>query len=127
YNAPFHVMALKGIAKLGGGNWMVVGGIDPLQQASDKVFLIHNINLSDLEKATAPPFFKVNEADDHYIIVTENIGQVVIYDIAGKTLYKSQKKLSDLYISKSQLTKGILLFVYKDEVNLPVHIKKVNP
>ena len=40
---------------------------------------------------------------------------------------KSIKQLADLYIPKSRLINGILLFVYDDSLNLPVHIKKIKP
>ncbi|HLW39639.1 MAG TPA: hypothetical protein VKX31_04550 [Brumimicrobium sp.] len=126
-STPYSVMDLNGIAKLGGGNWIIAGGVDSLKQISDRVFLLHNSSLTDLAKAQHPPIFKVNELNDFYIAVTENIGEIVVYDIAGRTIFKSKKHLSDLYIPKSQLTRGILLFVYEDDFNLPVVIKKINP
>lgn len=127
FNTSFHVMDLKGIAKLGGGNWMIAGGIDSLQQASDRAFILHNTSLSDIENATQPPFFKVQESNDNYIVITENIGKIIIYDVTGRTLYKSTKQLANLIIPKSRLSNGILLFVYEDEINLPVQIKKIKP
>jgi N-acetylneuraminic acid mutarotase len=127
YDSPYYVMDLKGIAKLGGGNWMIAGGIDSLQQASDRTFLLHNTTLSDIENSKQPPFFKVGEANNHYVIITDNVGEIIVYDITGRILYKSNKQLADLYIPKSKLSNGILLFVYQDSVNLPVHIKKIKP
>lgn len=127
YISPYHVMDLKGIAKLGGGNWIITGGIDSLQQASNRTFLLHNTTLSDIEKAKVPPYFKVNETADYYIVITENVGKIVVYDITGRVIYKSNKHLADLYIPKSELSSGMQLFVYEDDINLPLLIKKVNP
>ncbi|HLW29275.1 MAG TPA: hypothetical protein VKX29_00335 [Brumimicrobium sp.] len=124
---PYSVMDLRGIAKLGGGNWMITGGIDSLQQASNRTFLLHNTTLSDIGEANNPPFFKVNENENEYIIITENVGKVLVYDIAGRIIYKANKALADLHIPKYELSNGILLFVYEDSVNLPVFIKKVKP
>ncbi|HLV40903.1 MAG TPA: hypothetical protein VKY37_01395 [Brumimicrobium sp.] len=126
-NTPYSVMDLNGIAKLGGGNWMIAGGIDSLQQPSNRTLLIHNKTLSDIEKASQPPLLQVQESGDYYVIITENIGKVIVYDLTGRTLYNSDKQLADLYIPKSKLSNGILLFVYDDSINLPVHIKKIKP
>ncbi len=126
FNTPFAVMDLKGIAKLGGGNWIITGGIDSLQQASNRTFLLHNPNLSDIKKATHPPYFNVLNQDNYFVIETKNVGEIIIYDMAGRILLQSNKNLADLYILKSQLSKGILLFTYNDNINLPVFVKKVN-
>lgn len=124
---PFQVRNIRGIAKLGGGNWIIAGGVDSLNHVSNRTFLLHNSNLADLSKAIQPPLFNVNESNDFYIASTENIGEIIVYNISGKILYRSKKHLYDLYIPKSELTKGILLFAYEDGFNLPVVIKKVNP
>lgn len=127
FGTPYRVMDLKGIAKLGGGNWMIAGGIDSLQHASDRTFLLHNSTLSDIEKAAHPPFFKIHDSNDYYIVITENVGKIIVYDISGRVLYNSEKQLADLHIPKSELSNGILLFVYEDSINLPVLIKKIKP
>lgn len=127
YNTPYSVMDLKGIAKIGGGNWIITGGIDSLQQASNQTFLLHNPSLSNIEKATHPPYFEVVDKNSYFIIETKNVGKVTIYDMAGRTLFQTNKNLANLYIPKSQLSSGILLFTYNDDINLPVTLKKVNP
>lgn len=126
-NSPYGIMDLKGIAKLGGGNWVITGGIDSLQHASNRTFLLHNSTLSDIKKATHPPYFNVIDKDNYFIIETKNIGEIVIYDMAGRILYQSSKSLANLYIPRNQLSVGILLFTYNDNINLPVFVKKVNP
>ena len=126
YNTPYGVMDLKGIAKLGGGNWIITGGIDSLQQASNRTFLLHNPELSDIKKATHPPYFKVKENDNYFIVETKNIGEIIVYDMVGRIQYQTNKHLADLYIPKGRLSSGILLFTYSDNINLPVFLKKVN-
>ncbi|PKR79920.1 hypothetical protein CW751_12620 [Brumimicrobium salinarum] len=124
-NTPYHVMDINGIAKLGGGNWIIAGGLDSLNNVSNRTILLHNPALSDLNKAIKPPFFKVNETENNYIVITKNIGEISVYDVSGKLLYRSAKQLADLYISRSKLSNGILLFVYNDGLNLPVHRKRI--
>lgn len=127
YNIQTQAMDLRGIAKLGGGNWIIAGGIDSLQQATTNSYLLHNPKLSDIGSANKPPLFKVNENGDYFDVFTENIGEIIIYDIQGRILYKSNKQLANLKIHKSKLQQGMLLFVYDDKVNLPINIKKINP
>lgn len=127
YSFQTQAMDLSGIAKVGGGNWIIAGGIDSLQQATSNTFLLHNPKLSDIEKANNPPFFKVKGNGDYFEVMTENVGDITIYDIQGRTLFKTKKKLADLKIHKTKLQKGILLFVYFDHINLPVNIKIINP
>ena len=126
FNTPYGVMDLRGIAKMGGGNWIITGGIDSLQQPSNRTFLLHNPDLSDLKKATHPPYFEVFDKENYFVVETKNVGEIIIYDMAGRILLQSSKNLADLYILKSQLSKGILLFTYNDKINLPVFLKKLN-
>lgn len=127
YSAQTQAMDLQGIAKIGGGNWMIAGGIDTLQQATNHSFLLHNPKLSDIGKGNNPPLFKIKDTGDYFEVKTENIGEIIVYDIQGRTLFKSNKQLADLKIYKSNLQQGILLFVYDDKINLPIIIKKINP
>jgi hypothetical protein len=120
-------MDLRGIAKLGGGNWIIAGGIDSSRTASDKTYLLHNPSLSNLDAAVQPPFFEVKETANDYVVLTENVGEIKIYDIQGRTLFKAPKNLANLHINKSFLDQGMLLFVYNDNSNLPIVIKKINP
>lgn len=122
---PYKIMDLNGTAKIGGGNWIIAGGIDSLNRYSDKVFLLHNPSLSNIEKAQQPPYFQIIEDGDVYYAITENVGNIIVYDIAGSSHYRSSKKLADLTIPKYLLPTGMLLFVYEDDFNLPVIIKKV--
>lgn len=127
FNTTHDPMDLRGIAKLGGGNWIIAGGIDTSRVASTSTYLIHNENLSDIDDAIQPPFFEVEETIDFYIVRTENVGEVNVYDIHGRTLYESAKSLANLWIPKSVLGRGMLLFVYDNNTNVPITIKKVNP
>ncbi|MDX1652635.1 MAG: hypothetical protein R3277_09090 [Brumimicrobium sp.] len=126
-NTPGTLMDHRGIAKLGGGNWIIAGGIDSLRQVSDRTYLVHNSALSEIDEALQPPFFEVNENPDHFIVVTENVGEVKVYDILGRLLFEEKKSLADLYIPKADLEMSLLLFVYDDGSNLPVTRKKVKP
>lgn len=127
YSSQTEAMDLRGIAKLGGGNWIIAGGIDSLQQATSDTYLLHNSTLSDIDKAKTPPFFKIIDQDEYFVIMTENIGKIIVYDIQGRTLFKSSKNLADLKISKSELQSGMLLFVYDDNTNLPLLRKIIHP
>ena len=127
FDTDFSPMDLRGIAKLGGGNWMVAGGIDTSGVASNAAYLIRNDQLSDENQAIQPPFFEVTEVGDDYIIETENVGEVFIYDIMGRTLFDSSKSLANLVVPKSKLGKGILLFVFDNDTNVPITIKRVIP
>ena len=125
YNADNQGMDLRGIAKLGGGNWMIAGGVDEQQQATKDTYLLHNPRLSDIGKAIVPPFFEIIGTDDYYKVVTENVGEIIVYNIQGRTLYESKKQLADLKIRKSDLQTGLLIFSYNDNINLPIIIKKI--
>jgi hypothetical protein len=127
FGTDYSPMDLRGIAKLGGGNWMVAGGIDTNGVASNAAYLIRNQQLSDENLAIQPPFFEVTEVGDEFIIETENVGEVFIYDIMGRTLYDSPKSLANLVVSKSKLGRGILLFVFDNNTNVPITIKRVIP
>ena len=127
FDTTYDPMDLRGIAKLGGGNWVIAGGIDTNRVASSATYLIHNENFSDLQNAKQPPFFEVSENEDYYIVETENVGDVNVYDIQGRTLYDSAKSLANLWIPKSRLGNGILLFVFDNDTNVPITLKRVNP
>lgn len=118
-------MDLGGIAKLGGGNWLVAGGIDSLGHISNRTLLMNNKSLSDIEDATQPPSFIIVEFDEYYLIKTENIGTVDVYDITGRNIFNSQKSLADLVVLKSDLKSNILIFVYNDGSNVPVTQKRI--
>ncbi|MBW7867123.1 MAG: hypothetical protein H3C31_02225 [Brumimicrobium sp.] len=122
-----NVMDLRGIANLGGGNWMIAGGIDSTHVATNRAFLLHNPTLSNIGKALNPAYFEVIDLKDDFVILTENIGELKVYDLSGGVLYISPKYLADLIIPRYLLPKGLLLFVYEDSINLPLVIKKVNP
>ncbi len=115
----------RGAAKLGGGNWLICGGIDSLQRASRDVFLLTNFAFSDIDKALKPPLFDVVEFDEYYLIRTENVGNVAVYDIAGRVLFSERKNLADMHILKSDLHAEMLIFVYNDGSNVPVTRKRV--
>tara|TARA_B100000508_G_C11465634_1_gene282080 strand:+ start:11070 stop:12392 length:1323 start_codon:yes stop_codon:yes gene_type:complete len=127
FNTEHDPMDLRGIAKMGGGNWIIAGGIDTNRVARTSTYLLHNENLSDIDQAIQPPFFEVQENSDFYIVETENVGEVNVYDIQGRTLFSSAKSLANLWIPKSRLGEGMLLFVYDNDTNVPITIKKVNP
>lgn len=121
-------MDLGGIANLGGGNWIIAGGIDSLNQATNATFLIHNPSLTDIKDALHPPFFEVTSPNNNYFLVkTDNIGKVAIFDMAGRLLQRFDKNLADLKIMKSTLPSGMILFVYNNDISLPVYLKKFNP
>lgn len=125
HNVEESIMDLNSIAKLGGGNWMITGGIDTLGQISNQTFLLHNPTLSNIEDAFLPPYFQVTESDDYFTIISENIGFITVYDISGRVLFKSPKQLANLVLPKYSLQKGMLLFIYEDNINLPIVLKKV--
>lgn len=127
FNTTYDPMDLRGIAKLGGGNWIIAGGIDTSRVASTSTYLLHNESLSDVDDAIQPPFFEVGESESFYIVKTENVGQLNVYDVQGRTLFESSKSLANLWIPKEDLGSGILLFVYDNNTNVPLTIKKVNP
>lgn len=127
YSIENQGMDLRGIAKLGGGNWVIAGGIDSLQQATKDTYLLHNPRLSDIGTTNKPPMFKIKENKDSFIVETENVGKIIIYDIQGRTIYRSNKQLADLKIEKAKLQRGMLIFTYEDDVNLPIVIKKIHP
>jgi hypothetical protein len=118
-------MDLRGIAKLGGGNWIVAGGIDSLGMVSDRTFLLNNPNLSFILQAKLPPFFEVERVNDFFKVETENVGRVFVYNTAGQLLFSARKQLADLYIPVHQLHAHFLLFVYDDGSNVPVSRKLV--
>ena len=127
FDTEYSPMDLRGIAKIGGGNWIVAGGIDTNRVASSDTYLLHNKSLSDVQNAQQPPFFEVTENQDFYIVETENVGDVNVYDIQGRTLFDSAKSLANLWIPKSELGKGIILFVFDNDTNVPITLKRVNP
>ena len=122
---PYGTMDHRGIAKLGGGNWIIAGGIDSAQIVSNRTFLLHNPALSNIDQATIPPFFEVINQNSQFKIVTENIGDIIVFNSMGQRLYRRKKLLSDLYISKSDLNANFLLFVYEDGSNVPVTRKVI--
>ncbi len=126
FPTEFSRTAWGGIAKLGGGNWMLVGGIDSLQQPTSSTLLLHNQDLSNISQSKQPPFFEVLDDGDFYRVRTENIGAIDIYNVAGQRLYSHAKKLADVLINKNDLENGILLFVYDDNTNVPVTVRKIN-
>lgn len=114
------------LANLGSGNWLITGGIDSTGNTSMRTVLISNPLYSNYEESLNPPFFAVLDDNDYFIIQTENLGNVSVYDISGRTLYRRRKQLADLKILKSNLKAQILIFVFEDISNVPVTIKKVN-
>lgn len=122
---PFAQFGVTGMAKLGGGNWVVAGGVDSLQTITDRTFLINNMSLSDWDLALHPPRFDVIEHDDHYLIRTESIGRIAVYDATGKRLYFQRKQLADKKIEKGVLNTSILFFVFDDGANVPVTRKRI--
>jgi N-acetylneuraminic acid mutarotase len=125
-DVPFATMGLGGIAKLGGGNWLLTGGIDSTGVAMSDVWLLTNFALSDMEFALQPPFFEVNELPDFFRVITENVGQISVYDSAGRRLFRQRKQLADILIPKHQLQSNFLIFVYDDGSNVPVTIKRIH-
>lgn len=126
FPTDFSRMGWGGIAKLGGGNWMLTGGIDSLQMATSSTLLLHNQDLSNINQSKQPPFFEVVDDGDFYRVRTENVGVIDIYNVAGQRLFSRSKKLADVLINKNDLENGMLLFVYDDDTNVPVTIKKMN-
>lgn len=125
FNLDISFKGINGIAKIGGGNWIVGGGVDSLGITQDQVYLLSNVELSGIEGALQPPFFGLLEFDEYYTVKTENIGIVSVYDIMGRTLFEANKGLADLHVPKSRLKEGMLIFVYDDRYSLPVSKKVV--
>lgn len=119
----FAVMDLRGIAKLGGGNWIICGGIDSLQTVSNRTFLLNNPSLSEINQAIIPPFFEVIEINDEYKIITENVGKIYVFNSMGQLLFQKRKLLADMIINSSKLDSEILIFVYDDGSSVPVSRK----
>ena len=65
--------------------------------------------------------------NDFYRVRTENVGDVEVYDIAGRKLFAQRKQLADLIIPKSEVAANMLIFIYNDGTNVPVTRKKVQP
>ena len=124
-NLDIPFKGINGVAKIGGGNWIVAGGVDSLGVVKDQVFLLSNVGLSGIEEALQPPFFGLIESDEYYTVKTENIGIISVYDVLGRTLFQKSKGLADLKVSKSRLKEGMLIFVYDDRYSLPVSKKVV--
>ena len=112
-------------AKLGGGNWMVAGGLDSLQQTTSRNYLMANFAYSDIDKALQPPLFEVREYNAYYEVITENVGRVLVVDATGRILFNRQKQLTNLLIDKTSLQRGLLIFVYDDGLNVLVAKKKM--
>ncbi|MDX1445073.1 Kelch repeat-containing protein [Lishizhenia sp.] len=121
-----NVMDMRGIAKLGGGNWVVAGGMDTAQVVSNKTYLLHNPNFSGILNGVQPPYFNVKQLENHFEIETEFAGSVKVYDANGRLLYTNYKLLADLLIEKSSLTQGFLLFLFDDGSNVPVTQKIIS-
>lgn len=119
----FTFMDGGGIAKLGGGNWLIAGGIDSSGVASNRTLLLHNKSLSNISSATQPPEFKVISENNQFRIVTKNVGDIVVYDLTGKKLYEAGKGLADLLIPKDFFNSSYLIFIYDDSSNVPVSRK----
>lgn len=117
--------AVYGIAKMGGGNWITTGGVDTSGVITSRTLLLSNKDFSSISEAVQPPVFDVIDGNDYFIVQTENTGNISVYDLSGRLVLESFKGLSDLYISKSDLVNGMLLFVYEDGTNLPVVRKKI--
>ncbi|MFA5573780.1 MAG: hypothetical protein WC994_01865 [Brumimicrobium sp.] len=120
----FNLFNIRSIAKIGGGNWIVAGGIDTLKQISNQAFLLHNSDFLKMEYVSHPPLLNISEDKDYFKISTENVGYISVYDLSGRMIYNNQKQLANLWIHKSNLQNGILFFSYDDGVNLPVVIKR---
>lgn len=116
---------INGTAKIGGGNWIVAGGVNSFGVVKDKVFLLSNVGLSGIEESLQPPFFGLSEFDQYYSIKTENIGLVSVHDVLGRTLFQETKGLADIHVPKDNLKEGILIFVYDDQYSLPVSKKAI--
>jgi len=117
--------AVFGIAKIGGGNWITAGGVDSLGNVSNRAILLNNKDFSSITQLIVPPFFQINETNDSYIILTENIGSIRVYDLSGRLYFNTFKGLSNLVIPKSDLPRNYLLFVYDDGSNVPVVRRRV--
>ncbi|SFT53583.1 Galactose oxidase, central domain [Lishizhenia tianjinensis] len=125
-NASIALMDLRGIAKIGGGNWILAGGMDTSQVVSNKTYLLHNPNFSGILGGFQPPYFKVKQVGSRFEIQTEFAGTVKVYDPSGRLLYSNYKLLADLYIEKSDLSHGFLLFLFDDGSNVPVTEKIIS-
>jgi hypothetical protein len=122
----FGTMDHRGIAKLNGGNWIIAGGIDSLGQVSNRTFLLNNPTLSFIDQMLTPPFFAVSMESGFFRIQTENVGDILVFDTAGKLLMQRRKQLADLLIPAYLLNEHFLIFVYNDGSNVPVSRKIVN-
>lgn len=124
-NFPLNLMDLRGVAKIGGGNWIVAGGMDTSQVVSNATYLLHNPNYSGILNGKLPPFFNVYQSDNEFIVDTEFAGSVDVYNINGKLLYSGYKLLADLVISKDKLKDDLLIFIFDDGSNVPVFQKVI--
>lgn len=126
-NAPHQVMDLRGIADIGGGSWVIAGGMDTAQTVSNRTFLLYNETLSNINEITQPPFFEVSLEGNEFLVRTEFAGEVSVFDIAGNLLFEKQKFLADLKIDKEFLTANMLIFIFDDGSNVPVFQKVIAP
>lgn len=126
-NAPFEVMDLRGIASIGGGSWIIAGGMDTSQTVSNRTFLLFNEALSNINEITQPPFFEVSVEGNQFLVRTEFAGEVSVYDIQGSLLFEKRKLLADLKIDKAYLKANMLIFIFNDGSNVPVFQKIVVP
>lgn len=126
-NTPYASMDLRGIASVGGGSWVICGGMDTSQTVSNRTFLLYNEKLSNINKITQPPFFEVSQIDNEFLVRTEFSGEVSVYDIQGNLLFEKRKFLADMKINKAYLTANLLIFIFNDGSNVPVFQKIVSP
>lgn len=124
--AGIQVMDLRGIAKLGGGNWVIAGGMDSSQVVSNKTYLLYNPNFSGILGGNQPPYFNVTKAADAFQVETEFAGTVTVYDASGRLLFTEYKLLADLFIPYNAVSRGFLLFVFDDGSNVPVTQKIIS-
>lgn len=123
-NFPLNLMDLRGIAKIGGGNWIVAGGMDTSQVVTNATYLLHNPNFSGILNGNLPPYFNVYQNENSFVVDTEFAGSVDVYNINGQILFSGYKLLADLIIPKDHLRENMLVFVFDDGSNVPV-IQKV--
>lgn len=126
YSTFLPVMDMRGIAKIGGGNWIIAGGMDTAQVVSNKTYLLHNPNFSGILNGNQPPYFKVKQYSSQFEVETEFAGTVKVFDATGRLLYSDKKMLADLFINKSELSEGFLLFLFDDGSNVPVTQKIIS-
>lgn len=100
---PYGVMDLRGIAKLENKRWIICGGMDSLQQVSNRTFLLANPELGLNENTSLNTI--INYSKDYIEIIFKAYGNSVLVDNAGRIIkyFKGQ----NIFIDRSNISRGV--------------------